>query len=156
MMMRSVDRVREAAEAAGVAIDIRTMPDTTRTAEQAAAACGVGLGQIVKSLVFRNTGSGQPVLILVSGENRVDQAAVAAQVGEALERMDAKAVREVTGFAIGGVAPFGSIRPISVLMDADLLAYDVVWAAAGAPNAVFAIAPQALADATNARIVPVR
>jgi prolyl-tRNA editing enzyme YbaK/EbsC (Cys-tRNA(Pro) deacylase) len=154
--MRSVDRVRQAAAAAGLAIDIRTMPETTRTAEEAAVACGVAVGQIVKSLVFRKSESGEPVLMLVSGINRVNPKVAADHVGETLDRMDAKSVRDVTGFAIGGVAPFGSLRPLAVFMDADLLDFETVWAAAGAPNAVFSIAPRALADAAGARIVRFR
>jgi prolyl-tRNA editing enzyme YbaK/EbsC (Cys-tRNA(Pro) deacylase) len=134
--MRSTDRVRAAAEAAGLRLDIRRMPQTTRTAEEAAAACGTTVGQIVKSLVFRKAESGEAVLLLVSGANRVDQDAVRASIGEALERMDASAVRTLTGFAIGGVAPLGSLTPLATFMDADLMRFETVWAAAGAPDAV--------------------
>ena len=93
---RSTERVRAAAEAAGLRIDIREMPQSTRTAEEAAAACGTSVAQIVKSLLFRKAESGAPVLLLVSGANRVDQTAIAATVGEALARMDARAVRDLT------------------------------------------------------------
>ncbi len=154
--MRSTDRVRAAAAAAGIGLDIRKMPQSTRTAEQAAAACGTSVAQIVKSLVFRKSGSGEPVLLLVSGQNRVDQTAIASVIGEPLDRVDADAVRELTGFAIGGVAPFGSRTPLATFMDADLMQFDTVWAAAGAPHAVFAATPGALARATGAKIVPVR
>jgi prolyl-tRNA editing enzyme YbaK/EbsC (Cys-tRNA(Pro) deacylase) len=154
--MRSTDRVLAAAAAAGLPVSIRAMPHSTRTAEEAAAACGTSVGQIVKSLVFRKARSGEPVLILVSGANRVDQTAIKATLGEALERMDADAVRRVTGFAIGGVAPLGSLTPLPTFMDADLLAFPTVWAAAGAPNAVFEVEPHRLAAATGAAIVPLR
>jgi prolyl-tRNA editing enzyme YbaK/EbsC (Cys-tRNA(Pro) deacylase) len=151
--MKSTDRVRAAAEAAGLATVIREMPQSTRTAEQAAAACGTSVAQIVKSLIFRKAESGDPVLILVSGKNRVDQQAIKSVLGEPLQRMDADEVRAVTGFAIGGVAPLGSLTPLATYMDADLLGFDTIWAAAGAPHAVFATSPQALAKATGAEII---
>jgi prolyl-tRNA editing enzyme YbaK/EbsC (Cys-tRNA(Pro) deacylase) len=154
--MRSTDRVKAAAEAAGLAVDIRTMPQSTRTAKEAAAACGASVAQIVKSLVFRKAESGKPVLLLVSGANRVDQQAVREEIGEALERMDAAAVREVTGFAIGGVAPLGSLTPLDTFIDADLLAFDMVFAAAGASDAIFGADPRALADAAGAAVIKLR
>jgi len=152
----SMDRVLASAAALGLPISLRTMPQSTRTAEEAAAACGTTVSQIIKSLVFRKAVSREPVLLLVSGANRVDEDAMAAALGEKLERMDPREVRALTGFAIGGVAPLGSLTPVATYMDADLLRHDTVWAAAGAPSAVFAVAPQALADAIGARIVPVR
>jgi prolyl-tRNA editing enzyme YbaK/EbsC (Cys-tRNA(Pro) deacylase) len=154
--MSSIDRVRAAAIAAGLTIEVRRMPHSTRTAEDAAAACGTSVGQIVKSLVFRKAESGTPVLLLVSGSNRVDQTAVAAEIGEALERIDATTVRALTGFAIGGVAPIGSLAPLATFMDRDLLQYSTVWAAAGAPDAVFEASPRQLADAAGAIIIAVR
>jgi prolyl-tRNA editing enzyme YbaK/EbsC (Cys-tRNA(Pro) deacylase) len=153
---RSTDRVRAAAAAAGLAITIRETPQSTRTAEEAAAACGTTVAQIVKSLVFRKAESGEPVLLLVSGANRVDQAAIAGVVGERLERMDANAVRELTGFSIGGVAPIGSLTPLATYMDEDLMRFDAIWAAAGAPHAIFETEPRALAEAARARIISLR
>ena len=153
--MRSTDRVKAAAAAVGLAIDIREMPQSTRTAAEAAAACGCSVAQIVKSLIFRKATSGEPVLLLVSGKNRVDEDAVKTEIGEGLKRMDANEVRELTGFAIGGVAPLGSLTPLETFLDADLLAYETVWAAAGAPHAVFEVSPQALAEAANAKIIRV-
>ena len=153
--MRSTDRVRAAAEAAGLPLKIRETPQTTRTAEDAAAACGTSVAQIVKSLIFRKAESGEPVLILVSGANRVDQTAIKGAIGEALKRIDANEVRTLTGFAIGGVAPLGSLTPLATYMDADLMRFETVWAAAGAPHAVFEVKPQALAEATGASIVAV-
>jgi prolyl-tRNA editing enzyme YbaK/EbsC (Cys-tRNA(Pro) deacylase) len=154
--MRSTDRVRAAAEAAGLVIEIREMPQSTRTAEEAAAACGTSVAQIVKSLLFRKAESREAVLLLVSGANRVDQTAISGEIGEALERMDAREVRDLTGFAIGGVAPIGALAPIATFMDADLLAFDTVWAAAGAPHAVFSASPGALAEAAGAKFVRLR
>ncbi len=147
--------MRAAAEAAGLNVEIREMPQSTRTAAEAAAACGTSVAQIVKSLVFRKATSGEPILLLVSGKNRVDEKAIKGAIGETLKRVDADAVRDLTGFAIGGVAPLGSVTPLATFMDADLMAFDVVWAAAGAPTAVFAVEPAALAAATGARIVRV-
>jgi prolyl-tRNA editing enzyme YbaK/EbsC (Cys-tRNA(Pro) deacylase) len=154
--VRSTDRVKAAADAAGLAVEIRAMPQSTKTAEEAAAACGTSVAQIVKSLVFRKAVSGEPVLLLVSGANRVDQQAAQSEIGEALERIDAGAVREITGFAIGGVAPLGSLTRLDTFMDADLLTFETVWAAAGAPHSVFGVDPRALAAATGAKIMKMR
>jgi prolyl-tRNA editing enzyme YbaK/EbsC (Cys-tRNA(Pro) deacylase) len=153
---RSAKRVRQAAEALGLAVRIATMTDSTRTAEDAAAACGCTVGQIVKSLVFKAADDARPILLLVSGSNRVDEDRVGEIVGCALIRPDARFVRDQTGFAIGGIPPFGHDRPIATLMDADLLGYGVVWAAAGTPNTVFPVDPAALRDATAARVIAVR
>ncbi|MEO1275063.1 MAG: YbaK/EbsC family protein [Pseudomonadota bacterium] len=149
------ERVAAAADALGLAVEVRRMPASTRTAEEAAAACGCEVAQIVKSLVFEVAGSGALRLLLVAGHNRVDIEKVAASTGERLGRADPKRVRAETGFAIGGVAPIGHAAPVPVLMDRSLLDHDTVWAAAGAPDAVFAVAPQALAEATGARIIDV-
>jgi prolyl-tRNA editing enzyme YbaK/EbsC (Cys-tRNA(Pro) deacylase) len=153
--IRSTERVRAAAEAAGLKVEIRNMPQSTRTAAEAAAACGTTVAQIVKSLVFRKTESGEPVLLLVSGKNRVDEQAVKTTIGDTLERIDANAVRDLTGFSIGGVAPLGSLTPLATYIDADLMVFDVIWAAAGAPTAVFSAAPDALAKAIGASIIKV-
>jgi len=152
---RSSDRVEAAAREAGISIEIRRMPESTRTAEDAAKACGTSVAQIVKSLIFKKAESGEPVLLLVSGKNRVDEKKIAAHLGEHLERVDAREVRELTGFAIGGVAPIGSTRPIATYIDGDLLAFDEVWAAAGAPNAVFCVRPEDLVRAAKAETVSV-
>jgi prolyl-tRNA editing enzyme YbaK/EbsC (Cys-tRNA(Pro) deacylase) len=151
----SAERVREAALRLGLTIAIREMPQSTRTAAEAAAACGCHVAQILKSLVFAGATSGEPCLLLVSGGNRVDQAGIAAAVGEALARPDAAQVRAWTGFAIGGIPPFGHARPMRAFLGRDLLAFETVWAAAGTPNAVFAAEPRALAAAVNARTIGV-
>ncbi|WP_420406253.1 YbaK/EbsC family protein [Nisaea sp.] len=151
-MSKSVNRVKAAAEAAGLATEILRMPDSTRTAEEAAAACGCEVGQIVKSLIFKGAESGELKLLLVSGSNQVDLAKAAAAAGEPLGRADPKEVREITGFAIGGVSPIGHLVPVATWMDEDLLGYPTVWAAAGAPNAVFEVAPSALRAAANATV----
>ncbi len=152
-MAGSVERVAEALRAAGVEAEIRRMPASTRTAEEAAAACGCEVARIVKSLVFRGAGSGTLTLLLVSGAHGADPALAEAAAGEPLERAEAKVVRRETGFAIGGVAPVGHVAPVRTLMDETLMAHPTVWAAAGAPDAVFEIAPESLLALTGARLV---
>lgn len=148
-------RVAEGARECGLEVDIRVMGESTRTAEEAAAACGCAVGQIVKSLVFRGAQSGKPYLLLVSGSNRVDEQGVAAAIGEPLERPDAAFVREVTGYAIGGVPPLAHATPLAAYMDEDLMQYDVVWAAGGTPRSIFPAAPSELAKVAGARVIRV-
>jgi prolyl-tRNA editing enzyme YbaK/EbsC (Cys-tRNA(Pro) deacylase) len=148
-------RVQEALRARGLGSEVRHMAQTTRTAEEAAAACGCTVGQIVKSLVFRGANSGSPYLLLVSGANRVNEESVAACLGEALRRPDAQYVRDVTGYAIGGIPPLGHDTPLRTYMDEALLTYAEVWAAAGTPDAVFPANPAQLAKAAGATIIPV-
>jgi len=151
----SVRRVEAAASALGLTVAIREMPHSTRTAEEAAAACGCSVAQIVKSLVFQGTASGEPYLFLVSGSNRVHQDGVPAHTGEPLSRPDAAQVRAWTGYAIGGIPPFGHETAMRTFFDRDLLGHDVVWAAAGTPRAVFAVEPGRLARAIGALVIPV-
>jgi prolyl-tRNA editing enzyme YbaK/EbsC (Cys-tRNA(Pro) deacylase) len=151
----SAKRVLDAAQSLGLTIAIDQMPRSTRTAEEAAAACQCGIGQIVKSLVFEGATSGKPYLLLFSGKNRVDQERMTARVGEALLRPDAAMVRAWTGFAIGGIPPFGHDTAMRTFIDRDLLAHGTVWAAAGTPQAVFSIKPEILAQAIRAEAIPV-
>jgi prolyl-tRNA editing enzyme YbaK/EbsC (Cys-tRNA(Pro) deacylase) len=151
----SAQKVQDAALALGLDITIMEMATSTRTAQEAAMACGCDVAQIVKSLVFRGAESGKPRLALVSGTNRFNEKGMATALGEALIRPDAAYVRKATGFAIGGVPPFGHPAKISTVMDEDLLELETVWAAAGTPHAVFSIAPSALADAVDAQILKV-
>jgi prolyl-tRNA editing enzyme YbaK/EbsC (Cys-tRNA(Pro) deacylase) len=149
-------RVADAVRAAGLGdATVVEMAESTRTAAEAAAACGCDVAQIVKSLVFRGRESGRPYLLLVSGRNRVDEAGVAGVIGEGLERPDADYVREVTGFAVGGVPPLGHARPMTVYIDQDLLQFETVWAAAGTPRCVFAVSPERLASAVGATLLKV-
>jgi prolyl-tRNA editing enzyme YbaK/EbsC (Cys-tRNA(Pro) deacylase) len=153
---RATDRVQGALAEHGLAIEVRSFPDGTRTAEQAAAAVGVEVGQIVKSLVFVRPGSGRhPLLVLTSGANRVDESRVGTLVGEAIERAGADEVRTATGFSIGGVPPVGHGLPLDVFVDEDLLRYGVVWAAAGTPHDVFSITPDDLVRVTNGNVARV-
>jgi prolyl-tRNA editing enzyme YbaK/EbsC (Cys-tRNA(Pro) deacylase) len=143
-------RVQAAADAIGLAIQVVEMTQSTRTAEEAAAAAGCEVGQIVKSLIFRGKASGRPILLLVSGKNRVNEKAVGKMLGETLTRPDAHYVRDITGYAIGGIPPLGHRDPIPTWIDQDLLAYDEVWAAAGTPETVFKVAPAELQAKTGA------
>jgi prolyl-tRNA editing enzyme YbaK/EbsC (Cys-tRNA(Pro) deacylase) len=151
----AAQRVQDALREKGLESQVRHMSQATRSADEAAAACGCSVGQIVKSLVFRGAVSGKPYLFLVSGANRVNQEGVARVIGEALHRPDANDVRDITGFAIGGIPPFGHKTPLATYMDAALLEFAQVWAAAGTPDAVFPIAPQRLAAAADASIITV-
>ncbi|MEO0730239.1 MAG: YbaK/EbsC family protein, partial [Pseudomonadota bacterium] len=119
-------RVQRAATAAGLDIAVLAMDASTRTAKDAAAACGCEVAQIVKSLVFASEPSNRLVLLLVSGRNRVNEAAVSERIGTRLMRADAKTVRNHTGFAIGGIPPLGHDQPLATFIDEDLLTFDVV------------------------------
>jgi prolyl-tRNA editing enzyme YbaK/EbsC (Cys-tRNA(Pro) deacylase) len=151
----SAKKVHESGIALGLQVTVREMPQSTRTAEEAAAACGVVVGQIVKSLVFVGLDTKKPYLFLVSGKNRVNESAVADHLGEKLTRPAANFVRDLTGFAIGGIPPFGHDRQLPTYLDEDLLTYDVVWAAAGTPRAVFSVEPTRLRDAVGAKVIAV-
>ncbi len=147
-MHRNTRRVIDAATDLGLSISPRRFPEGTKTAAAAAAAIGVEVGQIVKSLIFAV--DGEVVLAYVSGANQLDERRLAAAAGGAeCTRVDADRVREVTGFPIGGVPPFGHATPLRVFIDPDLLAYDEVWAAAGTWDDVFAIAPSDLVRASG-------
>ena len=150
-MKEAARRVAEALRVAGVEAEIVEFSESTRTAAEAAAAVGTSVGQIVKSLVF--VAAGQPVLALVSGANRVDVSKLAVVAGGPIKRADAELVRSATGYAIGGVPPIGHATTLAVYLDRDLLQYEVVWAAAGTPNAVFRIAPTTLQRITGAAVV---
>jgi len=136
----SIQRVADALAALGHAQQPVLLDAAARTAQQAADALGVALGQIAKSIVFRHVGSGRAVLVVCAGDRRVDERAVTAQVGE-LARADAAFVRATTGFAIGGVSPVGHAQPPIALLDDSLWRFDRIWAAAGHPHAVFALQP---------------
>ena len=154
-----IQRVREAAARKGVTLEIRVFGESTHTAEEAAAAVGAEIGQIVKSLVFVAPGQSNdldPILCLVSGPNRVDLARLAAVTGEKdVRRATAREANELTGFSIGGIPPIGHSRPLRAVMDPDLGRYPIVWAAAGTPSAVFPVSPATLRTLANATVAPV-
>lgn len=149
-MKASVQRVADALAALGIQSEITEFAESTRTAEQAAAAVNAVVGQIVKSLVF--LAGERPVLALVSGANRVDTQRLAAIAGGLITRADADLVRQATGYSIGGVPPIGHTASLATYLDRDLLQYKQVWAAAGTPNAVFPIAPDELQRITGAAV----
>jgi prolyl-tRNA editing enzyme YbaK/EbsC (Cys-tRNA(Pro) deacylase) len=135
-------------------VTVRKFPEGTRTATDAARAVGCEVGQIVKSLVF--VAGGRPVVALVSGANRLDERRLGAIAGEPVAKADAATARAATGYAIGGVPPFGHATDVPVFMDRDLFGYAVVWAAAGRPDAVFEIQPERLRELSNASVVDLK
>jgi prolyl-tRNA editing enzyme YbaK/EbsC (Cys-tRNA(Pro) deacylase) len=151
----SARRVQEALAARGVDTTIVYLERAARTSEEAAAAVGCRVDQIAKSLVFRLAGSGAPLLVIASGAHRVDEARVAALVGEPLGKADAEFVRTHTGFAIGGVPPLAHPAPLTTLIDAHLMGWDRIWAAGGHPHTVFPLAPADLVRITGGRVVDV-
>ena len=155
-LSNSAQRVQLALAAHGLGLNVVELPQSTRTAAEAAAAIGCTVGQIAKSLIFRARESSRPVLVIASGSNRVDEKAVAAQLGEVLAKADADFVRARTGFVIGGVPPIGHSEPPVVFIDEDLLAYDAIWAAAGTPNAVFRLTPADLVALTGGTVAAVK
>lgn len=150
-MSKSMARVRAALEDAGLQVDIRALGEA-RTAAQAAAVAGCALDQIAKSIIFAGQDSGQAVLFLTAGGRQVDPAKASATAGEALGKADAALIRSQTGFAIGGVAPVGHLSPIRAFLDPRLMEFDLVWAAAGTPQHIFAIKPADLHRITDAQI----
>jgi prolyl-tRNA editing enzyme YbaK/EbsC (Cys-tRNA(Pro) deacylase) len=135
---------------AGIGIEVRRFPQGTRTAGDAAAAIGCSVGQIVKSLVF--TVDREPVIVLISGADRLDTGRLAAVAGGVVARADAQVVKDATGYSIGGVPPFGHARLLAVYCDRGLLGHQVVWAAAGRPDAVFPIPPARLVELSGAAV----
>jgi prolyl-tRNA editing enzyme YbaK/EbsC (Cys-tRNA(Pro) deacylase) len=150
----SVERVRAALIAAGHADTITMFPEGTRTAQDAANAVGCTVAQIAKSIVLR--AGEQVVLVIASGANRVDTGKIAAALGQAVKPADGRWVRDVTGFAIGGVSPVGHRPAPRIFIDTDLMALDSVWAAAGTPRHVFRTTPVELARMTNGTVADVK
>ncbi|GAA2961712.1 YbaK/EbsC family protein [Streptomyces flavovirens] len=148
-------RFAEALRELGLDVGVRRFPDATRTAAEAAAAIGCELSQIVKSLIFEADGA--PVLVLMDGSSRVDVERVRAELGAGkVKRAGADLVREATGYAIGGVPPFGHRTKSRVLADRGLLNHAVVWAAAGTPHTVFPLDPKSLIAHAGGTLVDVR
>lgn len=158
---KNVTKVIDAGEALGVEVIPHSYPQGAKTAQDAADAIGVAVGQIVKSLIFGVRRAEQAdlelVLAYVSGSNQLDESLLAAAAGaQSCHRVDADAVRQATGFPIGGVPPFGHDTSLRVFIDPDLLAHDEVWAAAGTWNDVFPIAPAELVRASAGTVVDLR
>ncbi|MDX1615037.1 MAG: YbaK/EbsC family protein [Candidatus Promineifilaceae bacterium] len=156
-MHPSAAKVAEAAAELGLSIQVVEFAETTRTAADAAAAIGCQTGQIVKSLLFMV--GGQPIMALVAGDNRLDTRKLAAQLAvgrKQVRRADADQVKAATGFSIGGVPPFGHVHRLPVYIDRDLGTYDLVWAAAGTPHAVFSVPPAKLVAASGGLVIDLR
>lgn len=151
-MSKSLRRVETFLTTAGVAVEIMETPFETRTAEQAAQAAACHVDQIAKSIIFMGETSGQIVLFITAGGNRVDPARASAAAGQPLGRADGTLVRAATGFAIGGVAPVGHLSPVEAYFDPRLLDFDRIWAAAGTPRHIFAIEPRRLLALTGAEL----
>lgn len=147
---KSLGRVEAALDAAGLPVRILEIPAGARTAAAAAEAAGCGVDQIAKSIIFRGHADGRVVLFLTAGGNRVDPARASAVAGEPLGKADAEVVRAQTGFAIGGVSPVGHLSPVRAFLDPRLMDFAEVWAAAGTPHHIFAIAPAQLQRLTGA------
>ncbi len=151
----SIQRVLDELEKLNLPTQVKDLPQSTKTAQEAAAAVNCHVGQIVKSLVFQTKFTHKPILILTSGSNQVNEPVVGAIIGEEIIFASAKFVREITGFAIGGVSPFGLKEEITTYIDEDLLQHPVIWAAAGSHNAVFSICPEDLVGAIQGQVITV-
>ena len=141
---------------AGLTTQVVEFEQPTRSSAEAAAAIGCSVAEIAKSVVFRGKESGQAVVVVASGDNRVSEAKVAALVGEKIGRADADFVREATGYAIGGVSPVGHAKPVKLLLDTDLQRFTRLWAAAGTPFSVFPLTPAQLQALTAAEWSDIR
>ena len=152
----SAQKVQDTLTALGFACEVIELPQSTRTSAEAAQAVGCSVGQIAKSLVFKGKQSGNPILVIASGSNRVNEEKIAELIGEKMEKPDADFVRAHTGYVIGGVPPVARTEPLQTFVDEDLLQYETLWAAAGTPNAVFKLTPNDLTKMTGGRVVAVK
>jgi prolyl-tRNA editing enzyme YbaK/EbsC (Cys-tRNA(Pro) deacylase) len=150
----AVARVQSAIDALGLAGTIIELDRDARTSQQAADALGVGVAQIVKSLVF--TVNGRPLMVLASGANRVDEAKLGRLADGAVRRADPDTVKQATGYTIGGVPPFGHASALPVYIDRDLLQYERLFCAAGVPECVFPLTPDELVDSTGGQVEDLR
>ena len=156
-LAKSAQSVQDALVNKGLECKVIQLLESARTAQDAASTIGCDVAQIVKSLIFRTRQTHQPVLILASGANRVNEKVIESHVGEKIAKADADFVREVTGFAIGGIPPVGHKHPIDLIfIDEDLLKHDSVWAAAGTANAVFNMTSKDLLEMTKGKIVSIQ
>lgn len=145
----SAHRVQNFLLERGFSFEVRELPGSTRTAQEAAESIGCDVAQIAKSLIFKEEVTNLPILVIASGSNRVDVAKIERETGLKLGKADGKFVKERVGYAIGGIPPVGHNEPLKTILDADLKNYDVIWAAAGTPFAVFQLKPADLEPLTN-------
>lgn len=148
-------RIQDLLTSLGFDYRVIELPDTTRTAVEAANTVGCTVGQIAKSLIFRGKRTGKPILIIASGSNRVNEKRIAEYIGEPIEKANADFVRSTTGFAIGGVPPLGHLQDIRTFIDEDLLQYERIWAAGGTPNSVFQLDTKDLQDMTGGQVAAI-
>jgi prolyl-tRNA editing enzyme YbaK/EbsC (Cys-tRNA(Pro) deacylase) len=151
----SAQQFQNALQELGFSLQVVELPDSTRTALEAAEAIGVQVGQIVKSLVFKAKRSGRPILVVASGAHRVNEKRIETRIDEPLGKANADFVRQSTGFAIGGVPPVGHQTRLQTFVDQDLLQYNEIWAAAGTPHAVFRLTPAQLVEMTQGEVISV-
>ena len=144
-----VKRVQDFLLAKGFSFEVQELPSSTRTAQEAADSIGCAIAQIAKSLVFREKETNLPILVIASGSNRVNLAKIEKETGLKLGKADGNYVKERVGYAIGGVPPVGHNEPLETILDQDLKNYEVIWAAAGTPFAVFQLKPADLKPLTN-------
>jgi prolyl-tRNA editing enzyme YbaK/EbsC (Cys-tRNA(Pro) deacylase) len=158
LLSASAQRFQDHLAARGCPNRVVEMPGSTRTSAEAAAAIGCTVAQIAKSIIFRSEieGTDTAVMVIASGINRVDEKKVQTMLGYPINKADADYVRQETGYAIGGVPPVGHAHPIRILIDADLMQYDEIWAAAGTPNAVFQLTPAQLVEMTAGTVANTR
>lgn len=157
ILSNSAQKVQEALASKGLVFEVLELSASTRTVNDAAQTIGCDVAQIMKSLLFCSTKSNKPVLVLVSGINRVNEKILEQWLGEKIVKADAKFAREITGFAIGGIPPVGHQQVIHhIFIDEDLLQHEVLWAAAGTPNAVFSLSSNDIETLTHGKIIAIK
>jgi prolyl-tRNA editing enzyme YbaK/EbsC (Cys-tRNA(Pro) deacylase) len=152
----TAQRVQDLLLARGYSCQVIEHAESTRTSQEAADRAGCALGQITKSMIFKGKTTGKPILVLTSGQNRVNEKRLSRYAGEPITRADPEFVRAVTSFAIGGVPPIGHAQAMETYLDEDLMQYDTIWAAAGTPNAIFELKPSQLQDMTGGTVAQVK
>jgi len=156
MLSKNAQFIQDFLKRQGIETTVVELPDSTRTAEEAAKAIGCQVAQIVKSLIFRTKTSNRPLLVLASGVNRVNEKKIAAACGEELVKADADFTREATGFAIGGIPPVCHLNKIETFIDEELLKIPELWAAAGTPHAVFNLDSSVLVHLTGGKVMAIK
>lgn len=155
IVSKSAQSVQNVLDQKGIQTRVLELSSSTRTAQDAAQTIGCTIDQIIKSLIFKTKDKGEPILVLASGPNRVNEAMIEAVLNEKIVKADADFTREVTGFAIGGIPPVGHKQLIRTFIDEDLMKFEELWAAAGTPNAVFCLNNDALLDLTGGTIIAI-
>ncbi len=156
MLSKSAQLIQDILSQRGIDSHVVELSESTRTAQEAATTIGCVVDQIMKSLIFKTMKTDTPILVLVSGPNRVNEKKIEQLVGEKITKADADFTRQVTGFVIGGVPPVGHAQTIETYIDEDLLQFEDLWAAAGTPHAVFRLKGTDLVDLTKGKVISVR